>query len=166
MEKTSEIELRRTYRVAAIIGLAMGLGVLMYLVIVQFLSTSPGFPREASTLPWADMLRYVFLGIALAEFFLINTVRRLMLRPRQGRNVQEGPFSATTVRLLTTSIITFAICESVAILGLVLFFLTREASDYYLLMAISLICFAVYFPRYGQWKAWVEAEEGGVGYPS
>ena len=166
MERTSERELRKTYRLAVIIGLAMGLGVCMYLLIVQLLSTTPGFSRETPTFPWAEMLKYIFLGIALAEFFLINIIRRFMLRSRQGRDVRERPFSTATVRLLTTSIITFAICESVAILGLVLFFLTREASDYYLLMAISLICFAVYFPRYGQWKAWVEAEEGGVGHPS
>ena len=47
---------------------------------------------------------------------------------------------------------TFALCESVAVLGLVLFLLAGNAMDFYVFMVISLGFFYLFFPKYDQWE--------------
>ena len=96
---------------------------------------SPGFDPE--------MVRYPFFGIALFQFYVIRWIRRRLLSKK--RDVQT---------LLTTTIITYALCESVAILGLILFFLGRSSFDFYLFLVLSLIYFYLFFPRYAQWEEW------------
>ena len=51
-----------------------------------------------------------------------------------------------------TAIIIFALCESVAVLGLVLFLLAGNALDFYILMTVSLGFFYLFFPKYDQWE--------------
>jgi hypothetical protein len=64
-------------------------------------------------------------------------------------------------KLAATAIIIFALAESIAIFGLVLFFLTNRASDFYLFLAISLASFALFFPRYSQWEEWMKRRTMG-----
>jgi hypothetical protein len=53
----------------------------------------------------------------------------------------------------------------VVIYGLMLFLMGGRSSDFYFFMALSLVFFAVYFPRYGQWEEWVSERERAVGEP-
>lgn len=50
-------------------------------------------------------------------------------------------------RLLTTTIIIFALCESIAIYGLLLFILGKNRQDLYLLIGLSLILMPNLLPR-------------------
>jgi hypothetical protein len=52
-----------------------------------------------------------------------------------------------------------------AVLGLVLYFLGRSMTDFYLFLMISLFCFATYFPRLNQWEEWWR-QQGGAGMPT
>jgi len=64
---------------------------------------------------------------------------------------QPAP-DAKAYRLLIADIVTAALCESVAIYGLVMFLLVRQIADFYTLVFISLAYFLYFFPRYSQWK--------------
>src|SRR5712691_3235756 len=57
-------------------------------------------------------------------------------------------------RLVTTAVITAALAEVPAILGLVLFMLFGLRGDFYALFALSLALEAIYFPRLDGWRAW------------
>jgi hypothetical protein len=55
------------------------------------------------------------------------------------------------------TVITYALCESIAIYGLILFLIGGSRFDFYTFLILSLIYFAAYFPRHHQWEEWVKA---------
>ena len=162
MEPNSETELKRGYRQARFIGTAMVFGVLVYALAVEIMRNNSAFSREPLLPDAAESVKYIFLGLALFQFFLIRTIRRrLLLRePGQAAGLQTGSISIKVTRLLISSIVSYVLCEFVAVYGLVLFFITRSPFDFYLFMGISLLYFAAYFPRYVQWEEWVIRGEG------
>jgi len=162
MEPNSETELKRGYRQARFIGTAMVFGVLVYALVVEIMRNNSAFSREPLLPDAAESIKYIFLGLALIQFFLIRMIRRrLLLRePDQATRLQTGSISIKVTRLLISSIVSYVLCEFVAVYGLVLFFITRSPFDFYLFMGISLLYFAAYFPRYVQWEEWVIRGEG------
>ena len=162
MEPNSETELKRGYRLARFIGTAMVFGVLVYALVVEIMRNNSAFSREPLLPDAAESIKYLFLGLALIQFFLIRMIRGRFLsrESAQTTNHQTGSVSTRLTGLLIMSIITYALCESIAIYGLVLFFVTKRPFDFYLFMGISLLYFAAYFPRYTQWEEWVVRGEG------
>ena len=57
---------------------------------------------------------------------------------------------------MTVSIISFALCESIAIYGLVLFLINGGRPEFYLFLLVALAAFAIHFPRFGRWQEWVQ----------
>ena len=162
MESNSDAELKKGYRQARIIGMAMVFSVLVYALVVEIVRMNPAFSREPLLTQGADSIKYVLLGLALIQFFLIRMIRGRFLsrESAQTTNHQTGSVSTRLTGLLIMSIITYALCESIAIYGLVLFFVTKRPFDFYLFMGISLLYFAAYIPRYTQWEEWVVRGEG------
>jgi len=169
MEPNSETELKRGCRLARFIGTAMVFGVLVYALVVEIMRNNSAFSREPLLPDAAESIKYLFLGLALIQFFLIRMIRRrfLLREPEQASRLQTGlqtglktgSISIKVTRLLITSIVTYVLCEFVAVYGLVLFFITRSPFDFYLFMGISLLYFAAYFPRYAQWEEWATSRE-------
>jgi hypothetical protein len=56
------------------------------------------------------------------------------------------------------SMISAALCEVPVILGWVLFFLSGNVRDFYILLFISLVLFVLYFPRFSNWEEWIKAK--------
>jgi hypothetical protein len=82
-------------------------------------------------------LKYAFLAIAATQFGIIKLVQKIL----PAKSVDNLPQAA---------IVTFALCEAVAILGLVLFLLGGNFLDFYVFMLISLGFFYLFFPKYDQ----------------
>ena len=61
-------------------------------------------------------------------------------------------------QLAQAAVITFALCEAVALFGLVLFLLAGNAMDFYVFMVISLGFFYLFFPKYAQWEQRLNAD--------
>jgi len=145
--------------------MAMVFSVLVYALVVEIVRMNPAFSREPLLTQGADSIKYVLLGLALIQFFLIRMIRRRFLLREPGQasrlqtGLQTGSISIKVTRLLITSIVTYVLCEFVAVFGLVLFFITRSPFDFYLFMGISLLYFAAYFPRYAQWEEWATSRE-------
>ena len=142
----SSTTLKARYLAVNFIGLAMIASVFVYAGVVELikwqLAPFAGFARlDPRT---AGLLKYVFLALAAAQYGIIKVVQKIM----PAKSADNLPQAA---------IITFALCESVAVLGLVLFLLAGNAMDFYIFMVISLGFFYLFFPKYEQWEEVVKA---------
>jgi len=144
MDERHSEELKRVYRLAMILGIAMISCLFIYAFIVEFIKVNVNINLPSSMV---DLLRYLFFGIAIGEFLLIKFLR--------SRMVSGAPSPAKIQKLLSMTILTYALCESVAIYGLILFLVGGRRFDFYSFMILSLIFFAIYFPRYAQWEEWL-----------
>jgi hypothetical protein len=138
--------LKARYLAVNFIGLAMIASVFVYAGVVELikwqLAPFTGFAQlDPQT---AALLKYVFLALAAAQFVIIKAVQKFLPAP-------------SVEKLSLTAIITFALCESVAVLGLVLFLLAGQGLDFYIFMVISLGFFTLFFPKYDQWEERVRA---------
>lgn len=156
MEISSMDELKKAYRISVIIGIAIIASVFIYAVVVELIKSEYEPFKGFSPFQEIEILRYILLGISIAEFFFIRYIRNFVLSGKtMMATSKQGQFSAPIQRLITTSIVSYALCESVAIYGLVLFLIGGDSLDFYAFMVLSLVYFAVYFPRYSQWEEWM-----------
>jgi hypothetical protein len=146
--KHQNITLKTRYLTVNFIGLAMIASVFVYAGIVEFIkwrwAPFSGFLQLAP--PQAAILRYIFLAFAAAQYGVIRLVQKIV----GARSVDHLPQAA---------IITFALGESVAVLGLVLFLLSGNALDFYIFMLISLSFFYLFYPKYDDWEKRVHGKE-------
>jgi hypothetical protein len=137
----SELTLKSRYLAVNFIGLAMIASVFVYAGVVELIkwrmAPFSGFARlDPGT---AGLIKYVFLALAAAQYGIIKVVQKIV----PARSADHLPQAA---------VITFALCESVAVLGLVLFLLAGNSLDFYIFMVISLGFFYLFFPKYAQWE--------------
>ncbi len=139
-------QLKTRYLTANFIGLALIISVFAYAVVVWVLKwTLAPFSGFAALEPGqAQVLKYVFVALAIGHFFLIKFIQKIMA-------------AGTAGRLFQVAVITFALCEAVAIFGLVLFLLTGNSLDFYLFMFLSLFYFWFFYPKYQDWEAQLRA---------
>jgi uncharacterized integral membrane protein len=143
-------DLDRACRQAQLIGGALVLAIGTYAFVVEMLRTNQapflGFSPRAPL----GLLRLVFAIVTVVILVVVNVVRKQMVAgPAAGR-------APLPQRLLTASIVALAMCEAIAIYGLVLFLLGGQRADFYGFAALALVGFAVYFPRRSQWEAWAQ----------
>jgi hypothetical protein len=58
-------------------------------------------------------------------------------------------------KLTRASLVTSVLSEAPAVLGLVLFFIGGRREDFYILVLVSIVMFALSFPRMSAWKEWL-----------
>jgi hypothetical protein len=85
------------------------------------------------------------VALAIGHFFVIRYVQKILA-------------TVTVERLFQAAVVTFALSESVAIFGLVLFLLSGKAMDFYLFMFLSLFYFWFFYPKYQDWEARLRAQ--------
>lgn len=128
--------------------------IFIYLFLVHIVKKSVHFTDQVEPAPWIYTFRTSLYGIGIAMFFVITYVRRWLLSPKGDST--DASISARAGRFFLVTVVTAALCEIVAILGLFLFFIGRQPSDFYVLMALSLIYFIHFFPKYPEWEGWVK----------
>ena len=139
--KDKNITLKARYLAVNFIGLAMIASVFVYAGVVELikwqLAPFAGFAKlDPRTV---GLFKYGFLAIAAAQFGIIKVLQKI-LPTRSADNLTQG------------AVITFALCEAVAVLGLGLFLLAGQTLDFYIFMMISLGFFYLFFPKYEQWE--------------
>ncbi len=144
------IALKARYLTVNFIGLAMIGVVFVYAGVVEVIKWQwapfTGFVRlDPHT---TGLLRYIFLALAAGQYAMIRVIRKIVL----AQSLDNLPQAA---------IITFALCESVALLGLVLFLLCGNSLNFYIFMVISLGFFYRFFPKYDEWEQLVNAGSSG-----
>lgn len=135
------------YRVTRAISAAMIASLLIYAVVVEIIRARfapfEGFAR----FPQWEVLRYAFVGLAVADAVLIRILRARLLAVRPAG-------STPGAALQTASVVTFALCEVVGLGGFVLFVVAGSAVDFYFFLVLSLLLFGVHLTRWDQWQEW------------
>jgi hypothetical protein len=141
--------LRRGYKLSIILGIIMVLHLALYTIIVELIKiTYEPFSGFAPN-PKLDLLRYVLIGMAILSFFFFKLIRYLSIKRPIKHNMD---IKKLIHQLIYLSLFTYAICESVAIYGLVLFLMAGSSLDYYLFLFPCIFFLYIYFPRYSEWE--------------
>lgn len=146
-------ELKTAYKTSAAVYAAFMLSLVPYVIVFMVLKTRfSGFPlmEEGIEFPW---LRYAFFALGLLQVFLIKFIRETLTT-----RVMRVDRKILSLHLQKMSLISAALCEIPALLGLVLFLLNGNAGDFYVLLIISVVLFVMYFPRWNNWEEWVRSK--------
>ena len=133
--------LKARYLAINFIGLAMIASVFVYAGVVELLKWKwAPFAGFATLDPHTvALIKYAFLALSAAQFGIIKALQKIL----PTRSVEN---------LSMAAVVTFALCESVAVLGLALFLLSGQPMDFYIFMVISLGFFTLFFPKYDEWE--------------
>ena len=146
-------DLGRAHKTATILYIAFMLSLAIYLVVFEVLKARiPDFQgmTEKFDFPW---LGYAFYALGLLQIFLIKFIRETATK-----SITTVEVPILIQHLQRMSMISAALCEVPVILGWVLFFLSGNVRDFYILLFISLILFVLYFPRFSNWEEWIKAK--------
>ena len=122
-------DLRAGCRRAQQIGVMLVISVGLYAYLLGMIATQRApFTGFAPSID-LRLLRVLFAVLAVAELVVLKIITpRLLAGPGVGWPAARGA-SILTARLLTLSIVRLAICEAIAIFGVVLFFLGGRWPD-------------------------------------
>ena len=146
MTKVPPKTLAQQFKTTNSVGLAMMASVFLYAVIV--LSIDRGYiPYKVShsiDMSIISKVKYILLAISIFHYFIIRFFQKFSLK--------------SAAYLPAASVLTFALCEAVSIYGLVVFFLTTKSNDFFIFMAISLLYFYIFYPKYADWEKLFDQE--------
>ncbi len=149
--KEGEVEsLKKAYRTTAIIGAGMIASLFIYAIVVEVMKFQHRPLAGFASYPEIQILRYIFYGLAVFQLWVMRILQRSLLKKAPTDDLQ-----ALAVGLSTSAIVTYALCETPAIYGLVLFLLAGLCKDFYVLLAYSLGLLLFHFPRYSRWEEWI-----------
>lgn len=149
--------LKKAYQKVVVVGAAMIGMVFCYGLIVYFLIESP--PARPSVVPdpaTSRLIRNISLFLSIVIVLAIKPLSNLLLADKIKTPAEKhgNPIYSYTRKLAGASIVTFALCEALALYGLVIFSMTRHLFDFYFAAIISLAAFAIHWPRYSAWEKW------------
>jgi hypothetical protein len=157
----------KSYKRALLIGFFMIGGVFALVGVVELVRRAvlPIPKTEVISGDQADFLFYVLLVVSVAIFFIIRFLKQYFLQDNimflpDRKEQQEFKIRAVLVlNLMIVAVMASVFCETPAIFGFVLFFLTGGNIIYfYLLTFVSLCFFVFYFPRRSQWETWLQEQ--------
>lgn len=140
MAKIPQGTLQQQFKTTNYIGLAMIASVFIYAIIVLGIDKGylPYKAQPGTNIGTFTTIKYILLVLAILQYFIIKFFQKFSLK--------------SAAYLPPGAIITFALCEAVSIYGLVVFFLTGNTNDFFIFMAISLLYFYLFYPKYGDWE--------------
>lgn len=163
-------KLRAVYRVVVIIGLAIMASLVIYVVLVGLFESKSIDPGGTPSLSGRELeiIKFVFLLVSVLIFILIKFLSAKIMNAgrEQGRMTGSEANRATGIPpefnpLVTAAVVTFALCEVPGTFGLVMYFLGRNSTDFYLFLIMSLFLFATNFPKFSTWEEWYRQRGGG-----
>lgn len=140
-------DLNEVFRSTSMIGRSTSVCVIIYGLITYYLLSRPS--EGQPVFDNVQVVRQIFLMVGVSIVLCIGLLRRLMM---ENARKKKPSGQELLKQLQTTSLVIFGICESIAILGLVLALLTRNMNDYYILGFLSLVSFGFFFPRIHDWE--------------
>lgn len=143
-------ELRSRLRPVSFMAAAAVGGLLVALVVGEFIRYRLRPFTGFASLDGASELRYIFFGAAVAAVVLVRVLRQALLRKPPADDAR-----AALRRLQQASFLTLVLSEIPAILGFVLFLLGGFNIDLYVLIFVSLFLIFMYCPRRSSWEEWL-----------
>jgi len=143
--------LRKAYRTSSLVGAAVIASLFLYAVVVEvgraWLKPFLGFARVENAL----VLRYAFYAAAIVIVISSRILNSLILR----KSRQDDP-KAIIRKLSLAAIVSMALGEGPAVMGLALFLLGGFSRDFYMLLIVSLFLEFRYFPRLRNWENYLK----------
>jgi hypothetical protein len=143
--------LRKAYRTSSLVGAAVIASLFLYAVVVEvgraWLKPFLGFARVENAL----VLRYAFYAAAIVIVISSRILNSLILR----KSRQDDP-KAIIRKLSLAAIVSMALGEGPAVIGLTLFLLGGFSRDFYMLLIVSLFLEFMYFPRLRNWENYLK----------
>lgn len=149
--------LKDKFRVAVIVWIAFIVSVCLYAGLAEWLTRTGRIATMVGS-GNAKQIHFLFLMIAVLLFLSIAPLKRLLLY--RGVTPKVTDVAILAGKLLNASLITFALSESIGLLGLVEYFLLGSRQSFYLFLIISLVSFTVHMPRYTGWSDYLEKMTG------
>lgn len=141
---------RAAHRRAVFVVGAMAASLIVYAILVEALGRTGVITRTSSA---SELLRLVFYAVAVSMVFISHVLKAFMLRNFRAAGAEEA-----LARLTSVSVITGAVSETPAVLGLVLFFIGAYYTDFYFMLIISAYLLARHYPRYSTWEQFVRRQ--------
>jgi hypothetical protein len=141
------------YRTSTIISYAVAASVLVYAVVVEVFKFQE-ISLHLIPVDFLDMLRFVFVFLSFAGYFIINFCNKKLLT-RSSADTTETLLG----RLALANIVSMALSELPALFGLILFLGSGNSRDFYLLLLISVLLFYYFFPRASFWAGYSRVTE-------
>jgi hypothetical protein len=138
------------YRMAVILVFGFFVTVLIYLFIARFIT--PGEPVPGSE----NWMRPVIAGI-IALGLVVVVLRRLLMSQTIIKQASHLGVDAVLGKLMIVTIMSLVAAELVAILGLLLYFLTGDYQYSWRLGVVGIFLVLYSFPRRGEWETAVVA---------
>lgn len=154
MDPARDDNLMARYRTAMIICGAIVAAVPIYVAVAAVLSREGAEPTGAP-----PIVVSVLGAVALATFAAAAPMRGLLVRGVVAKAPAGSSADIVPAALLTGAILSYALCEAPAILGLAVFIMTGSWVYFLLFIALALVGFAMNFPRLSAWRARVELAE-------
>lgn len=134
------------HRSARSIAFAIFASLPMYALVVEILHrTQPSVAPVAAS----SVLRITFFALAGVFIFTATVVKGVLLR-----SVPSDAESRLS-RLRIASILTAALAEAPAVLGLVLFMISRSRTDFYILLVVAAYLLVRHLPQQAAWELYV-----------
>ncbi|HNV85404.1 MAG TPA: hypothetical protein PKL97_00385 [Candidatus Omnitrophota bacterium] len=149
--------LKQKYQQAFQIGLYMLFSIFLLWLAAFFVDQTVFAESERGELP--VIFRIIILCVSLLGLFCPRVLKMIILEHNpmvQTSEVARAIIPKLAGILFSYSITVLAFCEAPAVYGFFFFFLTRQMTDFYILLGITAVGFAMNFPKYGYWEAWVE----------
>jgi len=149
--------LKKAHQMALTLNASIIGTLIIYAIVVEIIRKQFAPFTGFGGLPDKTLIRYLFYGIVVVNIFVIRFLRNTMLRKSSSDDTQS-----LIRKLFRSAVITAALCEVPALLGLLLFLLAGSIRDFYQLAGLSFILVFLHFPRYGNWEEWTKYKDKSI----
>lgn len=149
--------LKKAHQMAFTLNVTIIGSLIIYAIVVEIIRRQFAPFTGFGGISDVSVIRYIFYGIVVINVFIIRVLRNLILRKSSSDDTQN-----IIRNLLRSAVVTAALCEVPALLGLLLFLLVGSIRDFYQLAGLSFILVFLHFPRYGNWEAWIKNTDKSI----
>jgi hypothetical protein len=143
--------LKKDFKVTSMVSMAMIASLLIYPAIVEVIKYQNA-PFEGFGTQSLSQLKDMFLIVPVFMFLMVRLVRNSILKKSRSDDL-----NALLNKLKISTILTLALCEISAIVGLVLFLTGGLYKEFYVLLLCSMAAMVIYFPRLDHWAVWIRS---------
>jgi F0F1-type ATP synthase membrane subunit c/vacuolar-type H+-ATPase subunit K len=145
-------EFDKAFATSRFLGLTFAVCLMFYLLLEEIVRAR--FRPFLGFAPGIDVVRLRYFGFAAAVALVIalRIVHSRILAAAAAR--ADGPRAVRS--LFRAGVISLALAETPALIGLVLFLLAGLNTDFYLLLFVSIVLVFMYFPRKAAWETVLE----------
>jgi hypothetical protein len=144
----SPAQLQKELRTATIIYSANFAAIFVYVAITWLIKQNNLAANINVALAGLIYLRYAFYILSIGLILVIPLLSRIFLGDTAKINNQDALLN----KLRAICIIKGSMAEFPAVSGLILFLLSRQELDFYILCGVSFIALIIFFPRQQSWE--------------